>query len=138
MEGVEKKRNVRIKVKKKKPHTLRAENRYYIICQKHYGVVLSLKIVMGPKLNAMYNPPRQSRFDTPAGNPVKKILLKLNLFDYVQGRTHGYEGIFKDGDGADKVLKLKIIQGNDALLKLFKIIKSRKIASPNPVALSHS
>ncbi|GJX82556.1 hypothetical protein Tco_0332037 [Tanacetum coccineum] len=39
------------------------------------------------------------RFDTPAGNPVKKILLKLNLSDYVQGRTHGYEGIFKDGDG---------------------------------------
>ncbi|GKB03271.1 DNA/RNA helicase, DEAD/DEAH box type containing protein [Tanacetum coccineum] len=36
---------------------------------------------------------------------------------------HGFEGIFKDGDG---VLKLKNIK-KDALLKLFKIIKSRKV-----------
>ncbi|GJT35121.1 hypothetical protein Tco_0925540 [Tanacetum coccineum] len=37
---------------------------------------------------------------------------------------HGFEGIFIDGDG-DKALKLKKFK-KDALLKLFKIIKSRK------------
>ncbi|GKC39133.1 hypothetical protein Tco_1051517, partial [Tanacetum coccineum] len=53
------------------------------------------------------------RFNTSAGNPVKKILLKLNLSDHrlckmvvevpdsswLTVDPHGFEGIFKDGDG---------------------------------------
>ncbi|GJT40746.1 hypothetical protein Tco_0940611 [Tanacetum coccineum] len=54
------------------------------------------------------------RLDTSAGNPVKEILLKLNLTDH---------RIFKDGG---EVLKLKKFK-KDALLKLFKIIKSRNV-----------
>ncbi|GJR44298.1 reverse transcriptase domain-containing protein [Tanacetum coccineum] len=57
------------------------------------------------------------RFDTSAGNHVKEILLKLNLPDH---------RIFKDGG---KVLKLKKFK-KDAVLKLIKIIKSRKIMPP--------
>ncbi|GJW39043.1 hypothetical protein Tco_0064888, partial [Tanacetum coccineum] len=53
------------------------------------------------------------RFDTSAGNPVKDILLKLSLPDH---------RIFKDGGEALKLKKFK----KDALVKLFKIIKSRK------------
>ncbi|GJV07672.1 hypothetical protein Tco_1345328 [Tanacetum coccineum] len=62
------------------------------------------------------------RFNTTAGNPVKKILLKLNLSDH---------RLFKDGGGdfrysdterlsrSDEVLKLKKFK-KDATLKLFK------------------
>ncbi|GJV32690.1 hypothetical protein Tco_1393090 [Tanacetum coccineum] len=62
------------------------------------------------------------RFNTTAGNPVKKILLKLNLSDH---------RLFKDGDGdfrysdtthlsrSVEVLKLKNFK-KDATLKLFK------------------
>ncbi|GJV25491.1 retrovirus-related pol polyprotein from transposon TNT 1-94 [Tanacetum coccineum] len=54
------------------------------------------------------------RFYTSVGNPVKEILLKLNLPDHRK---------LKDGGEVLKVMKFK----KDALLKLFKIIKSRKI-----------
>ncbi|GKE76074.1 hypothetical protein Tco_1542194, partial [Tanacetum coccineum] len=56
-------------------------------------------------------------FDTSAGNPVKEILLKLNLLDH-----------------SDEVLKLKKFK-KDAILKLFKIIKSRKVFK---ITFSHS
>ncbi|GKC69624.1 reverse transcriptase domain-containing protein [Tanacetum coccineum] len=68
------------------------------------------------------------RFNTTAGNPVKKILLKLNLSDH---------RLFKDGGGdfrysdtthlsrSVKVLKLKNFK-KDATLKLFK----NEVASP--------
>ncbi|GJR19441.1 hypothetical protein Tco_0967968 [Tanacetum coccineum] len=50
---------------------------------------------------------RNIRFDTSAGNPVKKILLKLNLPDH---------RILKDGHGVLKLKKFK----KDTALKLFK------------------
>ncbi|GJS86333.1 hypothetical protein Tco_0768969 [Tanacetum coccineum] len=65
---------------------------------------------------------QDQRFNTTAGNPVKKILLKLNLSDH---------RIFKDGDGdfrysdtthlsgSVEVLKLKNFK-KDATLKFFK------------------
>ncbi|GKA80686.1 hypothetical protein Tco_0787378 [Tanacetum coccineum] len=53
------------------------------------------------------------RFNTTDGNPVKKILLKLNLSDL--GQSHGFEGYVK----CVKVLKLKNFK-KDATLKLFK------------------
>ncbi|GJV46742.1 hypothetical protein Tco_1436954 [Tanacetum coccineum] len=64
------------------------------------------------------------RFDTSAGNPVNKILLKLNLPDHrCDGRF-----LYSDTESSevDQVLKLKKFK-KDALLKLFKIIKSRKV-----------
>ncbi|GJR84782.1 hypothetical protein Tco_0155567 [Tanacetum coccineum] len=63
-------------------------------------------------------------FDTSAGNPVNKILLKLNLPDHrCDGRF-----LYSDTESSevDQVLKLKKFK-KDALLKLFKIIKSRKV-----------
>ncbi|GJU36998.1 retrotransposon protein, putative, ty1-copia subclass [Tanacetum coccineum] len=42
------------------------------------------------------------RFNTTAGNPVKKILLKIELSDH--------EGIYKDGHGAKKIGPLEIVE----------------------------
>ncbi|GJV24259.1 hypothetical protein Tco_1376954 [Tanacetum coccineum] len=69
------------------------------------------------------------RFDTSAGNPVKEILLKLNLPDHRilkdGGEAHSY--MFQDFrysdtirlSRSDEVLKLKNFK-KDATLKLFK------------------
>ncbi|GJY37606.1 hypothetical protein Tco_0423970 [Tanacetum coccineum] len=69
------------------------------------------------------------RFNTTAGNPVKKILLKLNLSDH---------RLFKDGGGdfrysvtkrlsrSDEVLKIKEIQER-CNIKAFQVNKSRKM-----------
>ncbi|GJU50910.1 hypothetical protein Tco_1220465 [Tanacetum coccineum] len=74
------------------------------------------------------------RFNTTAGNPVKKILLKLNLSDH---------RLFKDGGGdfrysdtarlsrrrlsrSDEVLKIKEIQER-CNIKAFQVNKSRKV-----------
>ncbi|GJR93466.1 hypothetical protein Tco_0265640 [Tanacetum coccineum] len=69
------------------------------------------------------------RLNTTAGNPVKKILLKLNLSDH---------RLFKDGGGdfrysvtkrlsrSDEVLKIKEIQER-CNIKAFQVNKSRKL-----------
>ncbi|GJS02919.1 hypothetical protein Tco_0319427 [Tanacetum coccineum] len=69
------------------------------------------------------------RFNTTAGNPVKKILLKLNLSDH---------RLFKDGGGGSvpavsqtsKCFKLKNFK-KDATLKLSKLRKMLKITMSN-------
>ncbi|GJV81745.1 hypothetical protein Tco_1517615 [Tanacetum coccineum] len=92
---------------------------------------MKMEILLEPTSNklmvehAEYDEPNTyvlERFNTIAGNPVKKILLKLNLSDH---------RIFKDGDGdfrysdtthlsgSVEVLKLKNFK-KDATLKLFK------------------
>ncbi|GKC36366.1 hypothetical protein Tco_1048750 [Tanacetum coccineum] len=63
------------------------------------------------------------RFDTPARNNVKKILLKLNLSDHRSILTDSKEYLKMVMERQSvKVKKFK----KDALLKIFKIIKSRK------------
>ncbi|GKA42731.1 hypothetical protein Tco_0735391 [Tanacetum coccineum] len=80
------------------------------------------------------------RFNTTAGNPVKKILLKLNLSDH---------RLFKDGGGvkefqrsfchadtkrlsqSDEVLKLKNFK-KDATLKLFKSTNQERYEHVSP------
>ncbi|GJW51014.1 hypothetical protein Tco_0092365 [Tanacetum coccineum] len=55
------------------------------------------------------------RFNTIAGNPVKKILLKLNLSDHRILKDRGEERLSR----SDEVLKLKNFK-KDGTLKLFK------------------
>ncbi|GKD86015.1 hypothetical protein Tco_1357169 [Tanacetum coccineum] len=68
------------------------------------------------------------RFNTTAGNPVKKILLKLNLSDHRLFKDGGgvkeFQRSFRHSDTerlsrSDEVLKLKNFK-KDATLKLFK------------------
>ncbi|GJT12183.1 retrovirus-related pol polyprotein from transposon TNT 1-94 [Tanacetum coccineum] len=68
------------------------------------------------------------RFNTTAGNPVKKILLKLNLSDHRKlkdgGEVKEFQRSFRHSDTerlsrSDEVLKLKNFK-KDATLKLFK------------------
>ncbi|GKE05876.1 hypothetical protein Tco_1397894 [Tanacetum coccineum] len=68
------------------------------------------------------------RFDTSAGNPVKEILLKLNLLDHRilkdGGEVKEFQRSFRHSDTerlsrSDEVLKLKNFK-KDATLKLFK------------------
>ncbi|GJR30541.1 hypothetical protein Tco_1106773 [Tanacetum coccineum] len=78
------------------------------------------------------------RFNTTAGNPVKKILLKLNLSDH---------RILKDGGGdfrysdtvrlsrSDKVLKLKNFK-KDATLKLSKSTNQERYEHVGPEVAS--
>ncbi|GJV09421.1 hypothetical protein Tco_1347077 [Tanacetum coccineum] len=63
------------------------------------------------------------RFDTSAGNPIKDILLKLNLPDH---------RILKDGG---KVLKLKNLK-KDALSKLFKLTYQERYEHVGPKVTS--
>ncbi|GKC01052.1 hypothetical protein Tco_0987188, partial [Tanacetum coccineum] len=89
------------------------------------------------KGNAMYYP-RFTKFNTTAGNPVKKILLKLNLSDH---------RLFKDGGGdfrysdtahlsrSDKVLKLKNFK-KDATLKLSKSTNQERYEHVGPEVAS--
>ncbi|GKB20632.1 hypothetical protein Tco_0854555 [Tanacetum coccineum] len=60
------------------------------------------------------------RFYTSAGNPVKEILLKLNLPDHRILKDGGEERLSR----SDEVLKLKNFK-KDATLKLSNINKSR-------------
>ncbi|GJY97696.1 hypothetical protein Tco_0514606 [Tanacetum coccineum] len=62
------------------------------------------------------------RFNTTAGNPVKKILLKLNLSDHRLLKDGGEDFRYSDTvrlSRSDEVLKLKNFK-KDATLKLFK------------------
>ncbi|GJV69473.1 hypothetical protein Tco_1484982 [Tanacetum coccineum] len=62
------------------------------------------------------------RFDTSARNPVKEILLKLNLPDHKILKDGGEDFRYSDTERlsrSDKVLKLKNFK-KDATLKLFK------------------
>ncbi|GJU39037.1 hypothetical protein Tco_1191994 [Tanacetum coccineum] len=72
------------------------------------------------------------RFNTTAGNPVKKILLKLNLSDH-RGVSKEFQRSFRHSNTerlsrSDEVLKLKNFK-KDATLKLFK--------STNQVSIEH-
>ncbi|GKE55301.1 hypothetical protein Tco_1494486 [Tanacetum coccineum] len=62
------------------------------------------------------------RFNTTAGNPVKKILLKLNLSDHRKLKEGGEDFRYSDTarlSRSDEVLKLKNFK-KDATLKLSK------------------
>ncbi|GKD46606.1 hypothetical protein Tco_1271251, partial [Tanacetum coccineum] len=62
------------------------------------------------------------RFNTTAGNPVKKILLKLNLSDHRNLKEGGEDFRYSDTarlSRSDEVLKLKNFK-KDATLKLSK------------------
>ncbi|GKA44058.1 hypothetical protein Tco_0736782 [Tanacetum coccineum] len=64
----------------------------------------------------------ESRFNTTAGNPVKKILLKLNLSDHRKLKEGGEDFRYSDTarlSRSDEVLKLKNFK-KDATLKLSK------------------
>ncbi|GKF55756.1 hypothetical protein Tco_0166096, partial [Tanacetum coccineum] len=76
-------------------------------------------------------------FDTSAGNPVKEILLKLNIPDHRilkdGGEVKEFQRSFRHSDierlsRSDKVLKLKNFK-KYATLKLFKSNKSKKVVT---------
>ncbi|GJY17872.1 hypothetical protein Tco_0389363 [Tanacetum coccineum] len=74
-------------------------------------------------INSIDKKLRDRRFDTSAGNPVKEILLKLNLPDH-SIKVKEFQRSFRHSDTerlsrSDEVLKLKNLK-KDALLKLFK------------------
>ncbi|GJY21920.1 reverse transcriptase domain-containing protein [Tanacetum coccineum] len=77
------------------------------------------------------------RFNTTAGNPVKKILLKLNLSDHRKlkdgGEVKEFQRSFRHSDTerlsrSDEVLKLKNFK-KDATLKLFKSTNQERKSS---------
>ncbi|GJX40180.1 hypothetical protein Tco_0255170 [Tanacetum coccineum] len=80
------------------------------------------------------------RFYTSAGNPVKEILLKLNLPDHMKlkdgGKVKEFKRSFRHSDTerlsqSDEVLKLKIFK-KDATLKLSKSINQERYAHVGP------
>ncbi|GKA87743.1 hypothetical protein Tco_0809507 [Tanacetum coccineum] len=84
------------------------------------------------------------RFDTSAGNPVKEILLKLNLPDHRifkdGGEVKGFLRSFRHYDTerlsrSDEVLKLKNFK-KDATLKLFKSTKQEMYEHVGPEVTS--
>ncbi|GJR01902.1 hypothetical protein Tco_0524886 [Tanacetum coccineum] len=91
------------------------------------GVEATLKTVMDP-VTLSSTLPSHSRFYTSAGNPVKEILLKLNLPDHRilkdGGEVKEFQRSFRHSDTerlsrSDEVLKLKNFK-KDATLKLSK------------------
>ncbi|GJT05846.1 hypothetical protein Tco_0840308 [Tanacetum coccineum] len=86
------------------------------------------------------------RFDTSAGNPVKEILLKLNLPDHRilkdGGEVKEFQRSFRHSDTerlsrSDEVLKLKNFK-KDATLKLFKSTNQERYEHVGPeVTRSH-
>ncbi|GJX02162.1 hypothetical protein Tco_0186075 [Tanacetum coccineum] len=86
------------------------------------------------------------RFDTSAGNPVKEILLKLNLPDHrilkYGGEVKEFQRSFRHSDTerlsrSDEVLKLKNFK-KDATLKLFKSTNQERYEHVGPeVTRSH-
>ncbi|GJU30603.1 hypothetical protein Tco_1174192 [Tanacetum coccineum] len=102
----------------------------------------SYKVVRHRYLNPMIQPePKGStqgyplvsvevlRFDTSAENPVKEILLKLNLPDHRILKDGGEDFRYSDTvrpSQSDEVLKLKNIK-KDASLKLFKLTNQERL-----------
>ncbi|GJZ63786.1 hypothetical protein Tco_0620207 [Tanacetum coccineum] len=133
IEGVEEcKRNVKIKGEKNEAlYTLRQKHGQYIYCQKHLE-------------HAEYDESNTyvlERFNTTAGNPVKKILLQLNLSDHRSIPTDSkrwsikvkeVQRSFRHSDTerlsrSDEVLKLKNFK-KDATLKLSKSTNQERCA----------
>ncbi|GJX96699.1 hypothetical protein Tco_0352497, partial [Tanacetum coccineum] len=84
------------------------------------------------------------RFYTSTGNPVKEILLKLNLPDHRilkdRGEVKEFQRSFHHSDTerlyrSDEVLKLKNLK-KDALLKLFKIMYQERYEHVSPKVTS--
>ncbi|GKC22731.1 hypothetical protein Tco_1024881 [Tanacetum coccineum] len=84
------------------------------------------------------------RFNTTAGNPVKKILLKLNLSDHRKlkegGEVKEFQRSFRHSDTerlsrSDEVLKLKNFK-KDATLKLFKSTNQERYEHVGPEVTS--
>ncbi|GJS20950.1 hypothetical protein Tco_0449582 [Tanacetum coccineum] len=82
----------------------------------------------------------EQRFNTTAGNPVKKILLKLNLSDHRilkdGGEVKEFQRSFSHSDTerlsrSDEVLKLKNFK-KDATLKLFKSTNQERYEHVGP------
>ncbi|GJR03260.1 retrotransposon protein, putative, ty1-copia subclass [Tanacetum coccineum] len=97
--------------------------------------------------NGFIDPNIQAKFNTTAGNPVKKILLKLNLSDHRLFKDGGgvkeFQRSFRHSDTerlsrSDEVLKLKNFK-KDATLKLSKSTnqesKSHNVLEIAPVAI---
>ncbi|GJY12615.1 putative reverse transcriptase domain-containing protein [Tanacetum coccineum] len=97
---------------------------FQIQAYRHQVFTMKMEILLEPTSNKLMVG-KDQRFNTTAGNPVKKILLKLNLSDH---------RLFKDGGGdfrysdtahlsrSDEVLKLKNFK-KDATLKLSKLLE---------------
>ncbi|GJX05431.1 hypothetical protein Tco_0191347 [Tanacetum coccineum] len=88
------------------------------------------------------------RFNTTAGNPVKKILLKLNLSDHsyvkmwVSIKVKEFQRSFRHSDTerlsrSDEVLKLKNFK-KDATLKLFKSTNQERYEHVGPEVTSYT
>ncbi|GJR83266.1 hypothetical protein Tco_0154051 [Tanacetum coccineum] len=86
------------------------------------------------------------RFNTTAGNPVKKILLKLNLSDHRLFKDGGgvkeFQRSFRHSDTerlsrSDEVLKLKNFK-KDATLKLFKSTNQERYEHVGPEVTSYT
>ncbi|GKD53620.1 hypothetical protein Tco_1287007, partial [Tanacetum coccineum] len=78
------------------------------------------------------------RFDTSAGNPVKEILLKLNLPDHRILKDGGEDFRYSDTERlsrSDKVLKLKNLK-KDATLKIFKSTNQERYEHVGPEVTS--
>ncbi|GKB78017.1 hypothetical protein Tco_0944912 [Tanacetum coccineum] len=78
------------------------------------------------------------RFNTTAGNPVKKILLKLNLSDHRILKYGGEDFRYSDTERlsqSDEVLKLKNFK-KDATLKLFKSTNQERYEHVSPEVTS--
>ncbi|GKA61947.1 hypothetical protein Tco_0761466 [Tanacetum coccineum] len=84
------------------------------------------------------------RFETSAGNPVKEILLKLNLPDHRilkdGGEVKEFQRSFRHSDTerlsrSDEVLKLKNFK-KDATLKLFKSTNQERYEHVGPEVTS--
>ncbi|GKB42409.1 hypothetical protein Tco_0887351 [Tanacetum coccineum] len=78
------------------------------------------------------------RFDTSAGNPVKEILLKLNLPDHRLFKDGGNDFCYSDTERlsrSEEVLKLKNFK-KDAILKLFKITYQERCEHVGPEVTS--
>ncbi|GJS27654.1 hypothetical protein Tco_0488274 [Tanacetum coccineum] len=89
-------------------------------------------------------PERLTIFDTSAGNPVKEILLKLNLPDHRKlkdgGEVKEFQRSFRHSDTerlsrSDEVLKLKNFK-KDATLKLFKSTNQERYEHVGPEVTS--
>ncbi|GKA85877.1 hypothetical protein Tco_0807531 [Tanacetum coccineum] len=94
----------------------------------------------GAMIQAIDRQLRNRRFYTSAGNPVKEILLKLNLPDHRIPKDGGEGTCFRHSDTerlsrSDEVLKLKNLK-KDALLKLFKLTYQERYEHVGPEVTS--
>ncbi|GJS21754.1 hypothetical protein Tco_0450386 [Tanacetum coccineum] len=98
----------------------------------------------GVMIQAIDRQLKNRRFDTSAGNPVKEILLKLNLPDHRILKDGGEVKEFQRSlchsdterlSRSDEVLKLKNLK-KDALLKLFKLTYQERYEHVGPEVTS--